>query len=106
MNRIHALLITLVVAAGVTVGGVALSRSGADAATPPATQTVLDDPAITQRSAALDALEADLNKKLATPAPAPRVRTVRVQAPPVAAPRHDDYEGDDDSWEHEEGDDD
>lgn len=102
MNRIHALLIALIVGAAVAVGGVALSRSGADSAAAQP-QTVLNDPVIAQRAKALDALETELDKKLATPLPPPalKLRTVRVQAPPVAAPRHDD-----DAREHEEGDDD
>ena len=103
MNRIHALLITLIVGAAVAVGGVALSRSGADSAAAQP-QTVLNDPVIAQRAKALDALETELDKKLVTPLPPPalKVRTVRAQAPSVAAPRHDD----DEAQEYEDGDDD
>ena len=99
MNRIHALTITLIVAIAVTVGGTAMSRSGASGAAPAAAATTnaitnANDQAlnraIAKRAKALDALEASLNGQLAAPAPtpAPGFRTVRVQAPPVVVTRH------------------
>ena len=95
MNRIHALTITLIVAIAVTVGGTAMSRSGASGAAPGAAATTNANGqalnrAIAKRAKALDALEASLNEQLAAPAPtpAPGFRTVRVQAPPVVVTRH------------------
>ena len=107
MNRIHALTITLIVAIAVTVGGAAMSRSGASGGAPAAAATSAAatnandqalNRALAERAKTLDALEASLNKQLAapTPTPAPSVRTVRVQARPAVATRHhSDDEGSD-----------
>ncbi len=102
MNRIHALTITLIVAIAVTVGGTAMSRSGASGAAPGAAATTNAngqalDRAIAKRAKALDALEASLNEQAAAaPTPAPGFRTVRVQAPPVVVTRHRSDGGSDD----------
>ena len=108
MNRIHALTITLIVAIAVTVGGTAMSRSGASGAAPAAAATTNANDqalnrAIAKRAKALDALQASLNEQLAAPAPTPAsgFRTVRVQAPPVVVTRRPS--GSESSDEHQGG---
>ena len=105
MHRIHITLIALLVGAAVVLGGLTLTRSrgAATPAAPIAPTMSLDD--LAQQTARLDALEADLERRLAAApkarAAGPSVRYVR-SAPAASTPRHDDDEGDD---EHEGGDD-
>jgi hypothetical protein len=98
MNRIHAAVITLIVGGAVAVGGVALSRSGADAAPQAPSQTTVSDQALAQRTAGLDALETSLDKQETTPSPAATPRTITMPATaPGTLSQSDDHDDNDHS---------
>ncbi len=110
MNKIHATVIAAAAGLSVALGGVALSSSGGD--DPPAPERAPVG-TLNVRDAQLDALEADLDRRLrdAPKPPAPITMTVGSgSAPAASSARHDDddhgeYEDGDDR-EHEDGEDD
>lgn len=101
MTRLHAILISTIVAVAIVIGGVALARSTADRPVPAGSTPK----SLAARSAALDALEASIQEQLRT---APPARAAQTEVRVTASPAHDDEDeddwgDDDDDWE---GDDD
>jgi hypothetical protein len=108
MNKLHMTAIAAIVAGAVTVGGVAISTSGGSSqASTGAAPSAAAAHSTAERAAALDALEASLDRQLAEAAATPPVQAIN---PPVGVSRSGSHdEGDDHGgWErdeHESGDD-
>ena len=95
MNRLHLAAIAAVVAGAVALGGVAISSQGGSASPATAVTQPAGAQTVTQRTAALDALEASLDRQLAEAAGAPN--TQPADQPDTSGSTGDDHGG----WERD-----